>query len=71
MNDDDVAQQRKVVLNGLREVERRFSEESARHSAANCTDSRGVVAIGRAVHLRSVGSTELLFCAQTVGVAMR
>jgi hypothetical protein len=33
VNDDDVAQQRKVVLNGLREVERRFSEERARHSA--------------------------------------
>ena len=34
MNDDDVAQQRKVVLDGLREVELRFREERARHSAA-------------------------------------
>jgi hypothetical protein len=34
VNDDDAAQRRKVVLDGLREVERRFREERARHSAA-------------------------------------
>lgn len=34
VNDDNVSQQRKVVLDGLREVERRFSEERSRHSAA-------------------------------------
>ena len=34
VNNDEAAQQRKVVLDGLREVERRFREERARHSAA-------------------------------------